>query len=411
MEPGMIAVDNSSAGRCDESSGPAASGCQPPRFDLTLFFEQSVLTVGPCVLLLLILLPRAAYLSRVKPKVLRHPIGVVKIIAHATVVLLYLALLVTWSRQHRGDTPVPLVAATLGFVNALALSCLSYLEHRRSVRPSSVILVYLVFSCAFDALQCRTLWLLGRQLVAPLFSATLACKLLVPALELVEKRHMLLPPWAALAPETTSSVINRGVFWWLNGLLLRGFRATLSADELYPLDHGLKSRPLLGKLPFLIKRVILYIQQERQQGDASRNVGFALVGATGLVHLGTAILRSFYQQNLFRSLTMIRGSLVSLIYVETLSAGAALSRDPDTAALTLVGPDVMAITRSFETLHEIWANPIEIALAIWLLARELGAGCIGPAVAVIVCTIIMSRLSTHMGPAMKAWNESIQRRI
>lgn len=77
---------------------------------------------------------------------------------------------------------------------------------------------------------------------------------------------------------------------------------------------------------------------------------------------------------------MIRGSLVSLIYVHTLNVSQSSAGD---AALTLIGPDVIAIMRAFETLHEIWANPIEIALAIWLLARETGPGCVGPAVAVI----------------------------
>ncbi|KAK4076388.1 hypothetical protein Trihar35433_2948 [Trichoderma harzianum] len=105
---------------------------------------------------------------------------------------------------------------------------------------------------------------------------------------------------------------------------------------------------------------------------------------------------------------MIRGALTSLVYIRTLEVSAMSS---DTAAITLSGPDVTSITRAFESFHEIWANPIEIALAIWLLARELGLGCIGPAVAVIVCTIAMTRLSNFMGPAMKAWNEAIQQRI
>lgn len=80
---------------------------------------------------------------------------------------------------------------------------------------------------------------------------------------------------------------------------------------------------------------------------------------------------------------MIRGALTSLVYIRTLEVSAISSETSNTAALTLSGPDVMSITRAFESFHEIWANPIEIALAIWLLARELGLGCIGPAISVI----------------------------
>lgn len=80
---------------------------------------------------------------------------------------------------------------------------------------------------------------------------------------------------------------------------------------------------------------------------------------------------------------MIRGALTSLIYISALKADAVASGGQNTAALTLVGPDVMNISGAFESLHEIWANPIEIVLSIWLLARELGAGAVGPAVSVI----------------------------
>lgn len=86
---------------------------------------------------------------------------------------------------------------------------------------------------------------------------------------------------------------------------------------------------------------------------------------------------------------MVRGALVSLVLYSTLDSSAIPSTGDDnsnaskSAALTLIGPDVMAIANALENLHELWANPIEIILAIWLLSRETGAGSIGPAVAVI----------------------------
>ncbi|KAL6806010.1 P-loop containing nucleoside triphosphate hydrolase protein [Trichoderma sp. SZMC 28012] len=440
---------------CDNSFGPTASSCETPRFDFTLLFEQSILNIAPCALLLLFSLPRTLYLFRSKPKVLRNRIGIPKLVAYAALVSLQLSLLVVWSVHHEALTRASLAAATLSFADGIALSVLSYLEHRRSIRPSSIILVYLVFSIAFDAVQCRTLWLLKTNVLAPVSTATLVCKLVVFLLELGEKRHILLHPWNNLTPETTSSIINRSLFWWLNDLLLRGFRTPLSTDTLYEIDDSMKSERLFLKLqdarqkwsksqvshryrllfatcdslrkplaitilprlfligfkfaqPFLINRVITYVQEKNDGDGARKDVGYALVGATGLVYLGSAISNGFYQHKLFRSLTMIRGALTSLVYIRTLEVSAISS---DTAAITLSGPDVTSITRAFESFHEIWANPIEIALAIWLLARELGLGCIGPAVAVIVCTIAMTRLSNFMGPAMKAWNEAIQQRI
>ncbi|KAL7786231.1 P-loop containing nucleoside triphosphate hydrolase protein [Trichoderma ceciliae] len=452
----------SAAFNCDASFGPAASGCETPRFDFTLFFEQSILNIAPCALLLIVSLPRTLYLFRSKPKVLRDGIGMPKLVAYAALVLLQLSLLILWSVQHEALTRASLAAASLGLADALALSILSYLEHRRSIRPSAVILVYLVFSIAFDVVQCRTLWLLKTSSsLAPVSTATLVCKLVVFLLELGEKRRILLYPWNDLAPEAISSIINRGFFWWLNDLLLCGFRTSLSTDTLYEIDETMKSEKLFDNLldarrrwaksrlshryrlllamcdslrrplavailprlcltgfkfaqPFLINRVIIYIQERDANGGAHKDVGYALVGATGLVYFGSAarnITNGFYQHQLFRSLTMIRGALTSLVYIRTLEVSAVSSDASNAAALTLSGPDVTSITRAFESFHEIWANPIEIALAIWLLARELGLGCIGPAVAVIVGTIAMTRLSNYMGPAMKDWNEAIQQRI
>jgi hypothetical protein len=245
-------------------------------------------------------------------------------------------LLVLWSVHHETLTRASLAAASLGLAGALALSVLSYLEHHRSVRPSTIVLVYLVFSIAFDAVQCRTLWLLKANVLAPVSTATLACKLGIFLLELGEKRGILLSPWNHQTPETTSSIINRSFFWWLNNLLLRGFRSSLFTDTLYEVDESMKSEKLFNNLldarrkwaksrlsrryrlllalcdslrtpllvtilprviliafkfaqPFLINRVINYIQEKNENGGARKDIGYALVGATGLVYFGTAV--------------------------------------------------------------------------------------------------------------------------
>lgn len=80
---------------------------------------------------------------------------------------------------------------------------------------------------------------------------------------------------------------------------------------------------------------------------------------------------------------MIRGCLVAEMYIHSLSLRENVSGSVGSAILTLAGPDVTAISKALENLHEIWANSIEIALAMWLLARELGPGCVGPAISVI----------------------------
>lgn len=78
---------------------------------------------------------------------------------------------------------------------------------------------------------------------------------------------------------------------------------------------------------------------------------------------------------------MARGLLVSLILSSTVELNTFSTAG--SGALTLITADVNQISTSFENFHEIWANVIELSLAIWLLQRQLGLGCLGP-VAVVV---------------------------
>lgn len=247
---------------------------------------------------------------------------------------LQVALLAQWASLDGASTTkhVSVAASALGILDVLALGALSYVEHHRSVRPSTVISVYLLFSIAFDAVQCRTLWLLGAiDSVAAVFTAVLATKLVIFALEVHEKRAILLETWKSLGPESTSGFVSRGFFWWLNTLLMRGFSASLSLGSLWDMDEELQSRRLLQRIrnewrslretggkhalflstlycikealakcvfprlcltgfkfaqPFLIKRVISYIQD----GEAGpKNTGYGLIAAAGIVYTGTAV--------------------------------------------------------------------------------------------------------------------------
>jgi ATP-binding cassette, subfamily C (CFTR/MRP), member 1 len=81
---------------------------------------------------------------------------------------------------------------------------------------------------------------------------------------------------------------------------------------------------------------------------------------------------------------MVRGGLISMIYRKT----AYLSlKDADPASsLTLMSADIERIVQGWQTMHEIWANAFEIALAIYLLERQLGIACVVPIV-VAICKL------------------------
>jgi ATP-binding cassette, subfamily C (CFTR/MRP), member 1 len=45
--------------------------------------------------------------------------------------------------------------------------------------------------------------------------------------------------------------------------------------------------------------------------------------------------------------------------------------------------DCERIVRGLTVLHELWANVVQVALATWLIERELGIACIAPIVVTV----------------------------
>jgi ATP-binding cassette, subfamily C (CFTR/MRP), member 1 len=139
-------------------------------------------------------------------------------------------------------TPVALVASVLGLLGVIAVVALIALEHRRSVRSSSVGLLYLLAAIVSDAVQLRTL-LLRRYVpsISAVASTSIVCKTALLLLESLSKRSYLKPSEAVYSPEETSNVFERSVLWWLNSLFLTGNSRTLTQEDLCPLDRELYS--------------------------------------------------------------------------------------------------------------------------------------------------------------------------
>jgi ATP-binding cassette, subfamily C (CFTR/MRP), member 1 len=89
-----------------------------------------------------------------------------------------------------------------------------------------------------------------------------------------------------------------------------------------------------------------------------------------------------YQYMLYRSLTLVRGAAVSLIYVTSLDSPADSHEEAKT--VTLMSTDVDRAVHGLELAHETWARLLEVIIGIWLLARQVGAISVAPVI-VVVC--------------------------
>ena len=107
----------------------------------------------------------------------------------------------------------------------------------------------------------------------------------------------------------------------------------------------------------------------------------------------TQISTVHYKHQLYRMITMFRGAVVGLIYNRTL----VLQSDvwDESSAVTLMSTDVDRIADTVGDVHETWARLIEVAIGIWLLARQLGWVCVVPII-VVLCKSRMIKLEAYL---------------
>lgn len=146
-------------------------------------------------------------------------------------------------------TRASLPTAGLSLAASIGLAALSYYEHAYSCRPSSIINLFLLFSTLFDATRTRTLWLQGyNQPIANTSLVATVLKIVLLALETVEKRRGLRQPFKTLPPESTSGIFPRWIFSWQLPLFRAGYTKQLGIDDLFHLDKHLRSTYLQNLL-------------------------------------------------------------------------------------------------------------------------------------------------------------------
>lgn len=444
---------------CDDWDFSPVHGCRGD-FDFSLLFEHIVLSVVPSALFLTLAGVRFYFLLQ---KGNRVAAGTSLKLAKLSVVLCYgaiqIALLVSWARPgvyHSYGTDASLAATALGLLDAFALAALSCLEHSHSARPSTLINLYLLVTLVFDAIQTRTLWLKWTSydvLLPAEFTTSLIIKVGLLLLEAVEKRRFLPPEWQTKSPEDTAGIISRALLLWLHGILAKGRVILLSPLDLSPLRHRLETarlsqafravfRPFCGKStqpspkislvilrtlkwsvlapvlprlaqtaftlfqPLLLREFLRYLD-----GNPTfvGNTGYAFIIFYGAVYIGVATSGCIYWRLTYQCLVKMRGCLVAAVYEKTTEIDPALY--DMSAPMTLVSTDMDRIMLGCKDIHEVWANTLQVGIAIWLLYRELGIACVAPAVVATVSSLGSMLMSSYAERSQVSWMEASQRRI
>ncbi|KAI6762485.1 hypothetical protein HG530_008465 [Fusarium avenaceum] len=273
------------------------------------------------------------------------------------------------------------------------------------------------------------------------------------------------------APEEYSSFWNRAAFFWLSATFLKGYSRVLGTEDLPALDSTLRSSRVRESLllswdkckkqlylqfqiysstlsyqlyiddksarhsllrasfrafwpsmmravvpricltvfnftqPSLLEVTVKYISQ----ADPDTSHGKGLIGAWALVFLGLAVTNSIYQYQMSRFIARFRGSLIGIIYQQTLQARPADLGE--VTAISLVGADVERIAMAMSFVHEAWGCILDISVAIWLLERQLSVACVAPALVVTIIIAMAGPLGPMMKTAQLQWIQKVQERL
>lgn len=127
---------------------------------------------------------------------------------------------------------------------------LSFLHHRRSIRPSTILVLFFSALTLLSIARVRTLWLVpgaGDGAISLTFGLVLSIILLVA--ESMGKSSALVATTAKPAtPEPFSGFWTRATFAWLAGTFRSGYTTILSVDDLPDLDPKLNNNVVAGKL-------------------------------------------------------------------------------------------------------------------------------------------------------------------
>lgn len=145
------------------------------------------------------------------------------------------------------------------------------------------------------------------------------------------------------------------------------------------------------------------------EDDGNADVEHGLIAATVLLYLGIAITNALYQPQLHRFLTQVRGTLIGSIHQKALSLPA--EKLSNNAMLTLTSADVNRIAMSLKRFDDLFATPLEVGVAIFLLERQVGVSCVAPVGNSILISAISFLNSNTAVPLQKEWLAAVTNRV
>ncbi|KAF8205910.1 P-loop containing nucleoside triphosphate hydrolase protein [Mycena galopus ATCC 62051] len=437
----------------DASFGPGST-CR--ELDFTFYFEQTILSLAPDLIFVVLAVPRLIYLKSQKDK-LKHSALSYSFFALKGVAALFLVASTIASLVYSRNLLVLLFSLSLAapiiqVITAVLLAFLVAVEHFKSITPSTLVITYGFLKGLFSAAIMRSSIQIGNPNTTStdLLALVAAAYLFQTLVEIFAGKHPALID-KRIPRISTSSFVVRTLYLWLLPLMWFGRKKTLTIEDcgVIPLELGANAStaplrdvlvsipkgdnylvraswkafpglflsPIVPRLllllasfaqPLLVSRMITFISNPEQSSDR----GWALVG--GFV---------------FDCTVRYRGALVGNIYSKTLRLSSASGREVGGGVastymyfiLIMVSEnysdffarsvDVERVCQGLEVAHEIWAAIISIILSIALLYSQATWSAFLPLVITFLLVTMAGHVSKGVGGAHKAWLGSTNKRV
>ncbi|KAI1810238.1 P-loop containing nucleoside triphosphate hydrolase protein [Poronia punctata] len=411
-------------------------------------------------LVLLVLIPfRISQLFRSRIKVLANYTGALKLVITVAIVSLQITALVLYSKHTIRQDEATIIQRVVSLVAALALCPLSFFEHGRTVKPSAILILYLIASILVDGVFILPPLFRGSTDVGLLavVAANTSLKALLLIIESISKRNYLREPHNELSIEQTSGILSRAFLFWINSFIILGHRKILSHFDLPGLDDGLESKRLRWKMeaiwdetakpepenmedggggallwallkffrlnlmltaiprlmmvlftysqPILIHSTVNYVTNE----TVGSTEGQYLIVAALVIYLGMGVSFCVYYQSHNRIKVQTRGAIVGLVHAKCLTM-----RDgvyDGAAAVTHMSSDTDHLEKWAWLSQEIWAQLIEFFIGVAMLWSQLGWWCLTPVIVVVLLSQAARWSGRRISGAMADWQGAKQKRI
>ncbi|KAL7746950.1 hypothetical protein RI367_007662 [Sorochytrium milnesiophthora] len=404
-------VHRHTRGGLTEREGPVSTLAPA---ELTPCFDQTVLQAVPSVLLIVVGVLRVGFLWRRPIKHSFHSTSLyVKLALDA--VALCLAVGIAVLSPAAQDTSLVLGSSLAVVAVAVAL-VLQVLEWRKlGMSKSGVLTTYWLVRFAAGGWSLRTYKHYGIDQSMPTVFALYASATAVAGLSMLVESLVGEQRDAKALPEENASLFSRLSFAWITPLMVRGWKQTLTHDDLYDVGRKFQGEALFedfhrmeskttsksqllvwGLLrrqwvpvglsavaqgislaltmlqPPLIKALIGFVQSYFTPSPQPVEWGYLYSALIFFVAVIVPILQQQAAHKTLQASVRIKVTLTHAIYEKALRLSAtAKDREGATGVANHFSVDANSIASLIGTVNSIWSAPISIALALYFLYELL----------------------------------------